>query len=70
MVDQLLYDRRVCLRFGWEHGDVLLADNPSMLHRRTAFTDDCEGELWRIHLDEMQLNLRNDERNDNKMTVD
>lgn len=56
MIDWLLYDRRVCLRFGWERGDILLADNTSMMHTRTAFTDDCERELWRIHLDEMQVN--------------
>ena len=61
MVDQLLYDRRVCLRFGWERGDILLADNTSMMHARTAFTDDSERELWRIHLDEMQVNVSNDE---------
>ena len=23
MVDRLMYDRRVCLRFGWERGDIL-----------------------------------------------
>ena len=61
MIDRLLYDRRVCLRFGWERGDILLADNTSMTHTRTAFTDDCERELWRIHLDEMQVNLSNAE---------
>ena len=61
MVDQLMYDRRVCLRFAWDRGDILLADNSSMMHTRTAFVDDCERELWRIHLDEMQINLCNDE---------
>ena len=61
IVNRLLYDRRVCLRFGWEQGDILLADNTSMMHTRTAFTDDCERELWRVHLDEMQIDLCNAE---------
>ena len=61
MINRLLYDRRVCLRFDWERGDILLADNTSMIHTRTAFTDDCDRELWRIHLDEMQIDLGNDE---------
>ena len=61
MVDRLPYDRRVSLRFSWERGDILLADNSSMIHTRTAFTDDCERELWRIHLDPMEINLGNAE---------
>lgn len=51
LVDRMLYDRRVCLRFTWEKGDLLLADNHAMMHTRTAFTGDCERELWRIHID-------------------
>ncbi|KAI4123483.1 MAG: hypothetical protein LQ338_004259 [Usnochroma carphineum] len=51
LVDQLLYDRRVCLRFSWEQGDILLSDNTAMLHTRSAFTGDCDRELWRIHFD-------------------
>ena len=51
LVDQLLYDRRVCLRFTWEQGDILLSDNTAMLHTRSAFTGDCDRELWRIHFD-------------------
>ncbi|KAI4154545.1 MAG: hypothetical protein LQ341_000328 [Variospora aurantia] len=51
LVDQLIYDRRVCLRFTWEQGDILLSDNTAMLHTRTAFTDDSDRELWRIHFD-------------------
>lgn len=61
LVDRLPYDRRVSLRFSWERGDILLADNSSMIHTRTAFTDDCERELWRIHLDPMEVNLGNGE---------
>jgi len=51
VVDSLLYDRRVCLRFSWDQGDILLSDNVEMLHTRTAFTEDCDRELWRIHFD-------------------
>ncbi|KAI1260985.1 Pyoverdine/dityrosine biosynthesis protein-domain-containing protein [Xylariaceae sp. FL1019] len=49
MVDTLLYDRRVCLRFSWEEGDVLVSDNVSMLHTRTSFNNSKPRELWRIH---------------------
>ncbi|KAI9765808.1 MAG: hypothetical protein M1840_007090 [Geoglossum simile] len=51
IIDSLLYDRRVCLRFSWEQGDILLSDNVAMLHTRTTFTEDCDRELWRIHFD-------------------
>ena len=59
MVDTLLYDRRVCLRFSWNQGDILLADNSSMMHTRTAFPGGSERELWRIHLDEMEVDIGN-----------
>ena len=59
MVDRLPYDRRVPLRFSWERGDILLADNSSMVHTRTAIADDCETELWRVHLDGMEINFGN-----------
>ena len=55
MVDKLMYDRRVCLRFSWEQGDILIADNSSMMHTRSAFSGNCERELWRIHLDQMEI---------------
>ena len=51
VVTQLLYDRRVCLRFTWEAGDMLLSDNTLMLHTRTAFSRQYDRELWRIHFD-------------------
>lgn len=54
-IDKLLYERRVSLRFEWEQGDILIADNTSMMHTRTAFTGNCERELWRIHLDQMDI---------------
>ncbi|GKU06417.1 pyoverdine dityrosine biosynthesis [Fusarium langsethiae] len=50
LVDSLLYDERVCLRFAWEEGDVLVNDNMEMLHTRTAFERGAERELWRIHV--------------------
>ncbi|PNP39491.1 hypothetical protein TGAMA5MH_08509 [Trichoderma gamsii] len=51
LIDSILFDRRVCLYFTWEKGDVLVSDNYSMLHTRTAFRGDCDRELWRIHVD-------------------
>ncbi|PYH88061.1 Clavaminate synthase-like protein [Aspergillus ellipticus CBS 707.79] len=50
-IDDLTYDYRVCKRFAWHVGDVLVSDNISMLHTRTAYTSDCDRELWRIHCD-------------------
>lgn len=46
-----IYDRRSCLRFSWEMGDLLVSDNTAMLHTRSAYESDCERELWRIHFD-------------------
>jgi len=51
VVTEMLYDRRVCLRFSWDQGDVLVSDNTAMLHTRTAFTGDSDREMWRIHFD-------------------
>ncbi|KAI9927569.1 hypothetical protein ASPWEDRAFT_62294 [Aspergillus wentii DTO 134E9] len=50
-IDDLTYDYRVCRRFSWEVGDVLVNDNLSMLHTRTGYSSDCDRELWRIHCD-------------------
>ncbi|KAF2658353.1 Clavaminate synthase-like protein [Lophiostoma macrostomum CBS 122681] len=50
-VNSLLYDRRVCLRFSWEEGDLLVNDNVSMLHTRTAYEGGSDREMWRIHFD-------------------
>ncbi|KAI8624787.1 Clavaminate synthase-like protein [Xylariaceae sp. FL1651] len=49
LVDSLLFDRRVCLRFSWQEGDVLVSDNFAMLHTRTSFSTYHPRELWRIH---------------------
>ncbi|KAI0163834.1 Pyoverdine/dityrosine biosynthesis protein-domain-containing protein [Xylariaceae sp. FL1272] len=51
VIEKLTYDFRTCLRFSWERGDILVNDNMSMLHTRTAYTSDCDREMWRIHLD-------------------
>ncbi|KAJ5451648.1 Pyoverdine biosynthesis [Penicillium cf. griseofulvum] len=51
VVDRITYDYRVCLRFGWEKGDLLVSDNTAMLHTRTGYISDCDRELWRIHCD-------------------
>lgn len=49
VVDALTYDYRVCARFEWEKGDLLVSDNVSMLHTRTGYVSDCARELWRVH---------------------
>lgn len=49
LIREMLYDRRVCLYFNFEQGDVLVADNTSMMHTRTAFKAGTGRELWRIH---------------------
>ena len=51
VINTLVYDYRLCLRFSWQVGDLLINDNVSMLHTRTAFTGDCNREMWRIHFD-------------------
>ncbi|CAI7608850.1 unnamed protein product [Penicillium bialowiezense] len=51
VIDRIIYDRRVCLYFGWEKGDLLVSDNTAMLHTRTGYVRDCDRELWRIHCD-------------------
>lgn len=50
VIDNLLYDRRVCLRFSWEIGDVLLLDNTAMLHAKTPYLGEKDREIWRVHL--------------------
>ncbi len=52
LVDEMLCDHRVCLRFTWEQGDILISDdNFAMLRTRTALMGDCDRELWRINFD-------------------
>ena len=49
VINSLLYDRRVCLYFSFQKGDILVADNISMMHTRTAFGRESDRELWRIY---------------------
>ncbi|KAI3324702.1 Clavaminate synthase-like protein [Xylariaceae sp. AK1471] len=49
LIDSLLFDRRVCLRFSWQEGDILVSDNFAMLHARTSSSIGHPRELWRIH---------------------
>ncbi|KAI6752578.1 hypothetical protein HG530_013947 [Fusarium avenaceum] len=51
LVDSLLFDRRVCLFFAWQKGDILVSDNFAMLHTRTPFESKSSREIWRIHVD-------------------
>ncbi|KAI1740163.1 Pyoverdine/dityrosine biosynthesis protein-domain-containing protein [Xylaria scruposa] len=51
LIENLTYDYRICLRFSWEKGDLLVNDNVSMLHTRTSYTSNCDREMWRIHFD-------------------
>ncbi|CAO1613207.1 unnamed protein product [Parajaminaea phylloscopi] len=46
---RLLYDARNCYRHQWQEGDVVINDNISTHHTRTAF-DSGERELWRVHV--------------------
>ena len=50
-IEKALYDRRVCIRVGWEKGDVLVSDNISLMHTREEFKSSVGRELWRIHVD-------------------
>lgn len=50
LIDSILFDRRVCLYFTWEKGDIVVSDNYSTLHTRTAFRGNVDRELWRIHI--------------------
>lgn len=51
VVNKLVYDYRVCLRFTWNEGDLLVNDNVSMLHTQTPYASKCDREMWRIHFD-------------------
>lgn len=51
LIDELMYDRRVCLRFEWQEGDVVVSDNFTMMHTREGSDSKEERELWRIHTD-------------------
>ncbi|KAK4194653.1 Pyoverdine/dityrosine biosynthesis protein-domain-containing protein [Triangularia verruculosa] len=50
VLDELLYDRRVCYRHAWNKGDVVVSDDWAMMHTRTEFVSGSNRELWRIHI--------------------
>lgn len=51
VLDDLLYDRRVCYYHAWQQGDLIVSDNISMMHTRTGFKPGFPRELWRIHVE-------------------
>ncbi|EJD47423.1 putative pyoverdine/dityrosine biosynthesis protein [Auricularia subglabra TFB-10046 SS5] len=50
-LEKALYDWRVCLRVGWEQGDILVNDNILTMHTREGYTSQVGRELWRLHVD-------------------
>ncbi|KAJ4988867.1 taurine catabolism dioxygenase TauD [Stagonosporopsis vannaccii] len=50
MIKTHIYDWRLCLRFSWEKGDLLVTDNTATLHLKGPYESDDERELWRIDL--------------------
>ncbi|KAH0541723.1 hypothetical protein FGG08_003815 [Glutinoglossum americanum] len=49
-INDLLYDRRVCLRFSWENGDVLLLGNTAISHAGAPYLGEEDREIWRVRL--------------------
>ncbi|MEK2646746.1 TauD/TfdA dioxygenase family protein [Bdellovibrio sp. BCCA] len=45
-----IYAAEFCYRHEWQEGDLLLADNHSLVHGRTAFEKNCPRHLRRIQL--------------------
>lgn len=45
-----IYAPEFCYRHEWQEGDLLLADNHSLIHGRTAFEKNCPRHLRRIQL--------------------
>ncbi|MNL44292.1 Taurine catabolism dioxygenase TauD, TfdA family [compost metagenome] len=45
-----IYSANFCYRHEWQEGDLLLADNHSLVHGRTAFEKNCPRHLRRIQL--------------------
>ena len=45
-----IYSKEFCYRHEWQEGDLLLADNHSLVHGRTAFEKNCPRHLRRIQL--------------------
>ncbi|PBP16616.1 hypothetical protein BUE80_DR012495 [Diplocarpon rosae] len=51
VLDELLYDRRVCYYHSWQEGDWLVNDNVATMHTRSDFASGSSRELWRLHID-------------------
>jgi alpha-ketoglutarate-dependent taurine dioxygenase len=49
-VREALHAPAVCLGHAWEAGDVVLADNHTLLHGREAFTSGAPRHLRRVHV--------------------
>jgi alpha-ketoglutarate-dependent taurine dioxygenase len=45
-----IYAADYCYRHEWQEGDLLIADNHSLIHGRTAFKQNCPRHLRRIQL--------------------
>lgn len=45
-----IYSSEYCYRHEWQEGDLLFADNHSLIHGRTAFQKNCPRHLRRIQL--------------------
>ena len=51
IIEELLYDSRICYKHSWVKGDWLANDNVAMMHTRSGFVSGCARELWRLHVD-------------------
>lgn len=45
-----LRDERVCYRHQWQDGDILIADNLTLLHGRNAFAANTERLIRRVNV--------------------
>ncbi|MNL43598.1 Taurine catabolism dioxygenase TauD, TfdA family [compost metagenome] len=45
-----IYEPQFCYMHTWQEGDLLFADNHSLVHGRTAFEKNCPRHLRRIQL--------------------
>jgi alpha-ketoglutarate-dependent taurine dioxygenase len=47
---QRLYQPEYLYRHSWKAGDLLIADNHSLLHGREALSQETQREIWRVQL--------------------
>lgn len=47
---EVIYSPKFCLTHQWQSGDLLIADNHSLIHGRNAFKEHCPRHLRRIQL--------------------